>query len=90
MGEQRDYDMKSKELIIRIDAKHPSIQHHAPFLTISKEESKAASKAARETAVAESGEAGMVNTPKGKQLAIEELWKPAGAGIGFWEACGIE
>jgi translation initiation factor 2D len=36
------------------------------------------------------GEAGMVSTPKGKQLLIEELWKPAGSGLAFWEACGIE
>lgn len=61
----------------RFDANHPSVQTHAPFLTISQEETKAAKKAAREE-------------PKGKSLEVEELWKPSGPGATFWEAAGVE
>ena len=86
----RWYWQESKAYINRFNQAQPSIQGHAPFLTIAKDDAKSASKAARETAAAEMGEAGMVSTPKGKQLLIEELWKPAGSGLAFWEACGIE
>jgi translation initiation factor 2D len=74
----------------RYDASHPSIEGHAPYLTISEQGAKEAKKAARENVAADLEKSGMVESSKGKQLAIEELWKPLGPGATFWEICGIE
>lgn len=27
---------------------------------------------------------------KGKEILIEELWKPSGGAVSFWEAAGVE
>lgn len=73
--------------------KHPSIETHAPHLTIAEEEAKAAKRAAREAAAAseETATTSTVNAKgKGKEIPIEELWKPSSSSIPFWEACGIE
>lgn len=86
----RLYTVIVKLINSSFEPSHASIQSHAPFLTIAKAETKAAAKVARETAASDLGEAGMISTSKGKQLAIEELWRPSGTGILFWEACGIE
>lgn len=67
---------------------HPSIETHAPYLTIAEEESKAAKKAAREAATEE--QAVSTVKGKGKEIPIEELWKPSSSSIPFWEACGLE
>ncbi len=64
----------------RYDPKHPAIDGHAPFKTISEDEAKAARRAAREEEAA---------APP-KTLDIQELWKPAGSNAEFWAACGIE
>lgn len=78
----------------RIDTKHPSLQNHAPHLTISQEEIKASKKASREAVQLEQ-ESGVVGTAgsnkgKSKEIPIEELWKPSSNSIPFWEACGLE
>jgi translation initiation factor 2D len=64
------------------------VQGHRPFKTISEDETKSTRRAAREAAAAEPGTE--QSKSGGRQMAIEELWKPSGVGIAFWEACGIE
>lgn len=72
------------------------MQNHRPFLTIAQEETRLAKRAAREAAAAEDNEAGPGGSASGgsgsknKQIAIEELWKPAGSGIDFWAQLGVE
>lgn len=69
------------------DAKHPSLQTHAPFLTIAQDDLKAAKRAAREAAAVDGPAQGK---GKAKELTIEELWRPGAAAVSFWEAAGIE
>lgn len=64
------------------------MQGHRPFLTISEDEAKNARKAAREAAASEPGTA--ASKSGGREMAIEELWKPMANTAAFWEACGIE
>lgn len=66
---------------------HPSLQAHAPYMTIAQEEVRAAKRAAREDAAAGTSSDAK---GKGKQLQLEELWKPSGSAIPFWEAAGLE
>jgi hypothetical protein len=76
---------------IRIDPKHPSIENHGPHATIAEEELKASKKAAREALVSEqetSANGGVKG--KGKEIVIEEMWKPSSTSLQFWEACGVE
>lgn len=58
---------------------------------MAEEEAKAAKRAAREAA-SESAttESAAGAKGKGKQILIEELWKPFGAAITFWEAANVE
>lgn len=65
------------------DSRHPSLQAHVDYMTIAQEETKAAKKAAREAA------SDQPTSGCKQSLNIEELWKPAGGAISFWEACGI-
>ena len=76
---------------ISFDAQHPALQNHTTFTTFAEEEAKAAKRAARQAA-AESGDAAPAvwGKGKGKEIAIEELWKPGGAAISFWEAAGVQ
>ena len=67
---------------------HPAIAGHSSYLTISEEEAKLAKKAAREAA--SNGESSTGSRAKGKELVIEELWKPHGTAVSFWESAGIE
>ena len=76
----------------RIDPKHPSIENHGPHSTIAEEELKASKKAARE-ALSEEGQSSASGTGtkgKGKEIVIEEMWKPSSTSLQFWEACGVE
>jgi hypothetical protein len=84
---------RERETNIRIDPKHPSIENHGPHSTIAEEESKASKKAAREALSEEgvsngSGSGGVKG--KGKEIFIEEMWKPSSTSLQFWEACGVE
>lgn len=56
-------------------------------MTIAQEEAKASKKAAREAASEQTTNGGKSSDKQ--SLDIEELWKPAGGAISFWEACGI-
>lgn len=56
-------------------------------MTIAQEEAKASKKAAREAASEQTTNGGKSSNKQ--SLDIEELWKPAGGAISFWEACGI-
>jgi len=84
-GRERDTD-------IRIDPKHPSIENHGPHSTIAEEELKASKKAAREARSEEgvSNASGSGAKGKGKEIVIEEMWKPSSTSLQFWEACGVE
>ena len=84
---------RKRETNIRIDPKHPSIENHGPHSTIAEEELKASKKAAREARSEEvqgsaSGSGGAKG--KGKEIVIEEMWKPSSTSLQFWEACGVE
>lgn len=85
---------RSFRLILQsFDSSHPFLHSHAPFTTIAEEEAKAAKRAAKLVATAEAGTAGGpsgASKGKGKEISIEELWKPSGAAASFWEAAGIE
>jgi len=74
----------------RYDAKHPSVTGHITHLTITEEETKAAKRAAREAASAEGEAVSGGGKGKGKELVIEEVWKPSGTSTSFWEAAGVE
>lgn len=74
-------ESKTDVNVTGFDPSHALLQAHAPFKTIGEEETRAAKRAAREAAEAE---------PAGKQMDIQEMWKPAGSAAAFWEACGIE
>jgi len=53
---------------------------------------KASKKAARE-ALSEEGQSsgsGSGVKGKGKEIVIEEMWKPSSTSLQFWEACGVE
>ena len=63
-------------------------------MTIAEEELKASKKAARE-AISQQDQPGISGSSggakgKGKEVVIEEMWKPSSTSIQFWEACGIE
>ena len=78
---------------IRIDPKHPSIENHGPHSTVAEEESKASKKAAREVLSEEGGNSASGSggvRGKGKEIVIEEMWKPSSTSLQFWEACGVE
>ena len=72
------------------DAGHPSLESHVPFLTIAEEESKAAKRAAREAAADGGAATSSMAKGKGKEILVEEMWKPAGGAIPFWESAGVE
>jgi translation initiation factor 2D len=69
------------------------LQNHSTFSTISEEETKDAKRAARQVA-SQNGDvlakAGGKGKGKGKEILIEELWKPSGGAVSFWEAAGVE
>lgn len=80
--------------ITTIHAEHPSIALHRAHKTIAKEEEqlkRAAATPDQNTTVAARGETPSWNGKgKPKEMSIEEMWKPNGANVAFWEACGIE
>ncbi|ORX35611.1 hypothetical protein BD324DRAFT_642848 [Kockovaella imperatae] len=80
-------ESKGEIVVQGYDAKHMALQTHKPFLTVSEEEARATKKATREAAEATGAEA---SGSKGKSRHIEELWRPSGSGIAFWEAAGVE
>ncbi len=48
-------------------------------------------RAAREAARSEAeGMPGSGGKGKGKEIVIDELWKPSSGAMSFWEKCGIE
>jgi translation initiation factor 2D len=59
-------------------------------MTILEEETKSAKRAAREAAADGSQEPVGNGKGKARELVVEEVWKPSGAIISFWEAAGIE
>ncbi|WVW84182.1 hypothetical protein I302_106212 [Kwoniella bestiolae CBS 10118] len=94
-------ESKGEVIVQSYDPNHPSLQNHTEHTTIAQEEQKAAKKAAREAALSVDGEGSGTsaqpinssnagNKGKGKELEIEELWKPSGGAIGFWEAAGVD
>ncbi|WWC94546.1 hypothetical protein V866_001392 [Kwoniella sp. B9012] len=96
-------ETKGEVIVQSFDPNHPSLQNHSEFTTIAQEEHKAAKKTAREAASNPDGESsnntnaqrsgisdGGVAKGKGKELEVEELWKPSGGAIGFWEAAGVD
>ncbi|GMK53938.1 hypothetical protein CspeluHIS016_0105240 [Cutaneotrichosporon spelunceum] len=73
-------ETKGEVVVTSFDPKHPAIDGHVSFKTISEDEAKAARRTAREEEAA---------APP-KTLDIQELWRPAGSSAAFWAACGIE
>ncbi|BEI93373.1 uncharacterized protein CcaverHIS019_0510010 [Cutaneotrichosporon cavernicola] len=73
-------ETKGEVVVTSYDPKHPAIDGHAAYKTISEDEAKAARRAAREEEAA---------APP-KTLDIQELWRPAGSSAAFWAACGVE
>lgn len=79
--------------ITAIHSEHPFIALHKAHKTIAKEDEqlKRATAAEKDQAAAT-----QVETPsakgKGKsnEMSIEEVWKPNGVNLGFWEARGVE
>ncbi len=78
-------------MINSYDPQHPSLQTHSSFTTIGEEEVKAAKLVAREAAT-QAGVASTTNSgkDKGRKIVIEELWKPSGGAMSFWEAAHVE
>lgn len=74
--------------MIRFDPSHALIDGHKTHVTIAEQEAKEAKRAARDAAV--DGTVDAKGKGKGRELAIEEFWKPAGHAVEFWEMCGIE
>jgi translation initiation factor 2D len=78
--------------ITTIHAEHPSIALRRAHKTIAKEEEQLK----RAAAAPDQNSAVAAQTPSGngkgrpKEMSIEEMWKPNGANIAFWETCGIE
>ena len=77
------------ELTCSFDAKHPSLLSHEDFLTIAQDDARAAKRAAKAAASGEGTTAGAAGA-KSKVLDIEELWRPSGTGVAFWEVAGVE
>ncbi|XAO21936.1 hypothetical protein I312_100693 [Cryptococcus bacillisporus CA1280] len=80
-------ESKGEVTVVSFDSRHLSLQAHVDYMTIAQEEAKASKKAAREAASDQSTNGGKSSNKQ--SLDIEELWKPAGGAISFWEACGI-
>ncbi|RXK34762.1 hypothetical protein M231_07983 [Tremella mesenterica] len=80
-------ESKGEVVIVAVDQSHPALDGHKGYLTVAEEDRKAAKRAVKEAEgnnnrVAEKGMKG--------ELKIEELWKPTGANVGFWEECGVD
>ncbi|WVO15234.1 hypothetical protein L204_102883 [Cryptococcus depauperatus] len=80
-------ESKGEVIVVSLDPQHPSLEAHKEYVTISQEETKLAKKAAKEAA-----SDAALNSPQAlsQSMAIEELWKPSGGAISFWEAAGID
>lgn len=80
--------------ITTIHMEHPSIALHRAHKTIAKEEEqmkRAEGGSDKAQAVVSRGETASANgRGKFKEMSIEEIWKPNGPNIAFWEACGVE
>jgi translation initiation factor 2D len=80
--------------ITAIHTEHPFIALHKEHKTIAKEDEQLR----RTTAVSGKDQPGVTQseTPatkgngKNSEMSIEEVWKPNGVSLPFWEACGIE
>ncbi|WVQ79675.1 hypothetical protein IAT38_001775 [Cryptococcus sp. DSM 104549] len=85
-------ESKGEVTVVSFDPQHPALQTHAEFTTVAQDELKAAKRAARETASTEAsgGDGAKSGSAAGKGILIEELWKPAGGAMSFWEACGVD
>lgn len=76
-----------------IHSEHPSIALHKAHKTIAKEDEqlKRATAAEKDQAAVTQVE---TSSAKGKgksnEMSIEEVWKPNGVNLGFWEARGVE
>ncbi|EIW65985.1 hypothetical protein TREMEDRAFT_45974 [Tremella mesenterica DSM 1558] len=80
-------ESKGEVVIVSVDQSHPALDGHKGHLTVAEEDRKAAKRAMKEAEgdnmrVAEKGMKG--------ELKIEELWRPTGANVGFWEECGVD
>ena len=65
---------------------HVALQTHRPFVTIAQQDRKLAKQAAKLEAQT-NGDA--TKPPGDRAKTIEELWKPAGQNVAFFEAAGI-
>ncbi|KAI5453409.1 hypothetical protein NCC49_005888 [Naganishia albida] len=73
-----------------IHAEHPSIALHKNHKTIAKEDEQLKRAAVAETATTRDD--APANKGKGKttEIFIEEVWKPNGMSLAFWEAHGVQ
>ena len=67
-------------LVTSVNASHPEVVDHTPFVTVKDLELKAAKKAAREEKEKESQSNG--------KIEIKELWKPHQSTVELFEAMG--
>ena len=67
-------------LVTSVNASHPDVIHHTPFVTVRDLELKAAKKAAREEKEKES--------QSGREVDIKELWKPHQSSVELFEGMG--
>jgi translation initiation factor 2D len=67
-------------LVTSVNASHPDVIHHTPFVTVKDLELKAAKKAAREEKEKESR--------FGREVEIKELWKPHQSTVELFEGMG--
>ncbi|RSH89032.1 hypothetical protein EHS25_002694 [Saitozyma podzolica] len=83
-------ETKGEVIVTGFDPSHPGIENHAPHVTLAEEDIKVAKRAAREATVTDVPIPGTTKQGKSKELVIEELWKPSGGAVSFWEACGVD
>jgi translation initiation factor 2D len=74
-------------MVLAINSNHDALQSHRNHRTVAQEAAAQGAAASSAADVASSGHAASASA--GKELAIEEFWKPSGNGVSFWEACGV-
>ncbi len=69
-----------------INANHDLLQSHRPHKTIAEQSAK---EAAAVSAEEEKNGSSAASGGTGKEISIEEFWRPTGHGVAFWETCGV-
>lgn len=88
-------DVKGEITVTHVDKEHPALDGHVSFVTIAEEDAKMAKRAKREAQQAEGGTVSRnggtsAAVGKGKEMVVEELWRPSGQAVAFWKTAGVE